>query len=86
MICLWLEVLIAALGRLGTGAPCCWSLASQLVGVDFEAPALRAGLGPQQVRQLGRVADADLAVVLRRASLLVVRSRAEGFGRPTPRR
>lgn len=34
------------------------------------------------VRVLGRVPDADLAVLLRRATALVVPSRAEGFGLP----
>lgn len=41
-------------------------------------------LGPAtgRVRALGRVCDADLAVLLRRAEALVVPSRAEGFGLP----
>ncbi len=43
--------------------------------VDLGAPTDR-------VRLLGRVADADLAVLLRRATALVVPSRAEGFGLP----
>ena len=34
------------------------------------------------MRALGRVSDADLAVLLRRATALVVPSRAEGFGLP----
>ncbi len=41
-------------------------------------PACRPG----RVRVLGRVSDADLAVLLRRATALVVPSRAEGFGLP----
>jgi glycosyltransferase involved in cell wall biosynthesis len=41
-----------------------------------------AGLGLRDVRVLGRVADADLAVLLARATALVVPSRAEGFGLP----
>ncbi len=39
-------------------------------------------LAGEQVRLLGRVPDADLAVLLDRAQALVVPSRAEGFGLP----
>jgi glycosyltransferase involved in cell wall biosynthesis len=46
--------------------------------LDEMATALPAG----RVRVLGRVPDADLAVLLDRATALVVPSRAEGFGLP----
>lgn len=52
---------------------------------DLASPeelAARVGLAPGRVRSLGRVPDADLAVLLRRATALVVPSRAEGFGLP----
>lgn len=51
-------------------------------GVEPLAEAARTGVPPDRVRALGRIADADLAVVLRRATVLVVPSRAEGFGLP----
>jgi glycosyltransferase involved in cell wall biosynthesis len=50
-------------------------------GLDPLAEAARLGLG-DRVRVLGRVPDADLAVLLDRATALVVPSRAEGFGLP----
>ncbi|MBW8801196.1 MAG: glycosyltransferase family 4 protein [Streptomyces sp.] len=40
------------------------------------------GVAPDRVRLLGRVPDADLAVLLRRATALVVPSLDEGFGLP----
>ena len=49
-------------------------------GLDLEA--MSAALPPGRVRGLGRVPDADLAVLLDRATALVVPSRAEGFGLP----
>ncbi len=51
-------------------------------GLDLDALAAAAGLAPDRVRVLGRVPDADLAVLLDRATALVVPSRAEGFGLP----
>ena len=48
---------------------------------DVSLPALAARHGVD-VRVLGRVPDADLAVLLDRALALVVPSRAEGFGLP----
>lgn len=51
-------------------------------GVDVMALAESHGLSQGRVRLLGRVSDADLAVVLSRATVLVVPSRAEGFGLP----
>jgi glycosyltransferase involved in cell wall biosynthesis len=50
-------------------------------GVDVAARAAALGLG-SRVRLLGRLSDADLAVVLSRAAVLVAPSRAEGFGLP----
>jgi glycosyltransferase involved in cell wall biosynthesis len=50
-------------------------------GLDLRAEARRLGLG-ERVQLLGRVSDADLAVLLSRATALVVPSRAEGFGLP----
>jgi glycosyltransferase involved in cell wall biosynthesis len=50
-------------------------------GLDLAAEADRLGLGAR-VRVLGRVPDADLAVLLRRATALVMPSRSEGFGLP----
>jgi glycosyltransferase involved in cell wall biosynthesis len=50
-------------------------------GVDVAARASELGLG-DRVHVLGRLPDADLAVVLSRATALVAPSRAEGFGLP----
>jgi glycosyltransferase involved in cell wall biosynthesis len=78
-----LDVLIEALGRLGTSAP-------QLVvvgqpgwgGVDAVELMRKAGLGPAAVRVLGKLSDEDLGVVMRSATMLAMPSRAEGFGLP----
>jgi glycosyltransferase involved in cell wall biosynthesis len=51
-------------------------------GIDPRAEAARLGLPDGRVRVLGRLPDADLATVLRRATALVAPSRAEGFGLP----
>ena len=50
--------------------------------MDPLAEAARLGLARDRVRVLGRLPDADLAVVLHRATALAVPSRAEGFGLP----
>jgi glycosyltransferase involved in cell wall biosynthesis len=50
-------------------------------GLNLAAEAGRLGLG-DRVRVMGRVPDADLAVLLRRATALVMPSRSEGFGLP----
>jgi glycosyltransferase involved in cell wall biosynthesis len=51
-------------------------------GVDPRDLARREGLPEERVRVLGRLSDSDLATVLDRASVLVMPSRAEGFGLP----
>jgi glycosyltransferase involved in cell wall biosynthesis len=51
-------------------------------GVEPGAEAARHGLPSDRLRVLGRIDDADLAVVLRRATVLAAPSRAEGFGLP----
>ncbi|HEX2131911.1 MAG TPA: glycosyltransferase family 1 protein, partial [Actinophytocola sp.] len=50
--------------------------------VDLTALAGRHGLAPGRLHVLGRISDADLAVVLRQATVLAAPSRAEGFGLP----
>jgi glycosyltransferase involved in cell wall biosynthesis len=50
-------------------------------GVDVAGAAAGLGIG-DRVRLLGRLSDADLAVVLARAAVLAAPSRAEGFGLP----
>jgi glycosyltransferase involved in cell wall biosynthesis len=77
-----LDVLLAAMARpevrdvplLVVGQPG-WG------SVDVARQAEELGLG-SRVRLVGRLGDADLAVVLQRASVLVAPSRAEGFGLP----
>jgi glycosyltransferase involved in cell wall biosynthesis len=50
-------------------------------GLDLPAEARRLGIA-DRVRILGRVPDPDLALLMSRATALVVPSRAEGFGLP----
>jgi glycosyltransferase involved in cell wall biosynthesis len=50
-------------------------------GLNLPAEARRLGIGGR-VRVLGRVPDQDLAVLMSRATALVMPSRAEGFGLP----
>jgi len=50
-------------------------------GIDVQARSADLGISGR-VRLLGRLPDADLAVVLDRAAALVSPSRAEGFGLP----
>ncbi|MFJ4222067.1 glycosyltransferase family 4 protein [Curtobacterium luteum] len=50
--------------------------------VDVYGTAERAGLARDRVKVLGRVDDADLAVVYDRATVFVFPSLAEGFGLP----
>jgi glycosyltransferase involved in cell wall biosynthesis len=49
-------------------------------GVNLSSLAANRGLPAERLVVLGRVTDAELAVVLRAASVLVVPSLAEGFG------
>jgi glycosyltransferase involved in cell wall biosynthesis len=51
-------------------------------GLDLAGEAARLGVAGGRFRCLGRIDDADLAVVLSRASLLLAPSRSEGFGLP----
>ncbi|HVX44664.1 MAG TPA: glycosyltransferase family 1 protein [Mycobacteriales bacterium] len=51
-------------------------------GVDPVAEAARQGIDADRIRVLGRIDDALLARVLRQAMMLVMPSRAEGFGLP----
>ncbi|MEO6956762.1 MAG: glycosyltransferase family 1 protein [Antricoccus sp.] len=51
-------------------------------GIDLASLVQAAKLPADQVRELGRIGDADLAVVLDRAAALVMPSRSEGFGIP----
>ncbi|MDQ2750926.1 MAG: glycosyltransferase family 4 protein [Actinomycetota bacterium] len=78
-----LDVLIAALARLGAGAPPLLVAGQPGWGsVDLDATARAAGLPSGAVRGLGRIEDRELSVVLRAAELLVAPSLAEGFGLP----
>lgn len=78
-----LDVLVAALARLGSQAPPLL-VAGQpgWGGIELAAVARSAGLADGAVRMLGRINDAALGVVLREATALVSPSRAEGFGLP----
>src|SRR5664280_2563379 len=51
-------------------------------GLDLPGAAAARGLAPDRLRLLGRLDDADLAVLLSRAIAVVLPSRAEGFGLP----
>lgn len=78
-----LDVLLAALGA--PGAPDLPLLCAGQPGWGDQDPlalAAAVGLAPGRARLLGRVGDPDLAVLLDRATALVVPSRAEGFGLP----
>lgn len=78
-----LDVLLAALAGLGDAAPALVVVGQPgWGGVDVAGQARRLGLREEAVRVLGRLDDAVLAGVLRRADALVVPSRAEGFGLP----
>lgn len=78
-----LDVLVCALAEVGAGAPQLIAVGqSGWGGVDLVSSARAAGLPEGSVRALGRVSDAELAVVLRAATSLVEPSRVEGFGLP----
>ncbi len=75
-----LDVLLAALAEPGApDLPLLCAGQPGWGGVDLASEARRHGV---DARALGRVSDADLAVLLDRATALVVPSRAEGFGLP----
>ncbi|MFC4004223.1 glycosyltransferase family 4 protein [Prauserella oleivorans] len=78
-----IDVLVEAMTEL-TDVPVPLLLAGQpgWGGLDPERLAADAGLPPGRVRVLGRLTDARLATVLRRATVLAVPSLAEGFGLP----
>lgn len=76
-----IEPLIRALAT--EGAPSYPLLLVGTVNAEALAEAVRsAGLSADRVRPLGQLADADLAVVLQRAAVLVFPSLDEGFGLP----
>jgi glycosyltransferase involved in cell wall biosynthesis len=78
-----LDIALRALARLaGNMAPLLVVGAPGWGGVDVMASAHALGLTEQQVRVLGQVDDSDLAVIMRRATALLMPSRAEGFGLP----
>lgn len=78
-----LDVLVEALAAMPAGAPALIVVGQPgWGGVDLPEATRRAGLPAERVRALGRLSDAELNVVLRRASILVAPSRAEGFGLP----
>lgn len=78
-----LDVLVAAMARpdapdldLVIAGPQGWG------EVDVSVLAAQHGLAAGRLHVLGRVSDAELGVVLRRAAVLAAPSRAEGFGMP----
>ncbi|MGF7234357.1 MAG: glycosyltransferase family 4 protein, partial [Frankia sp.] len=78
-----LDVALAALADPASpGLPLLLVGAQGWGGLDPAAEAARRGLPPSAVRVLGRLPDADLAVVLAGATALLMPSRAEGFGLP----
>ncbi|KAA2260925.1 glycosyltransferase family 4 protein [Solihabitans fulvus] len=78
-----LDVLVEAMaGRHAPDLPLVIAGPQGWGGLDLRALAARHHLPPERLRLLGRVSDADLAVVLRRAAVLAVPSLAEGFGLP----
>jgi glycosyltransferase involved in cell wall biosynthesis len=70
-----LDVLLDAMAQLGTSAP-------ELLLVGQSGWGSLPRRQQDGVRWLGRLPDAELAVVLRRACAVVMPSRAEGFGLP----
>jgi glycosyltransferase involved in cell wall biosynthesis len=78
-----LDVAIAALARPGAPAlPLLVAGQPGWGGLDLPGAAAARGLAPDRLRLLGRLDDADLAVLLSRAIAVVLPSRAEGFGLP----
>ena len=77
-----LDTLVAALGKLPGAPPLLVVGQPGWGGVDLLSAARAAGLGGDGVRLLGPLPDRELGVVLRKAIMLVMPSRAEGFGLP----
>jgi glycosyltransferase involved in cell wall biosynthesis len=80
-----LEVALAALGMLTGQAARLPLLHVGQPGwgmLDADAEAAKLGVPAGRFRSLGRIDDADLAVALSRATVLVMPSRSEGFGLP----
>jgi glycosyltransferase involved in cell wall biosynthesis len=75
------DVLIDAMSRFD-GPPLLLAGQPGWGGLDPLETARKRGLPEGRVRVLGRLSDAELAGVLRRASVLAVPSLAEGFGLP----
>ncbi|MDQ1692304.1 MAG: hypothetical protein QOD87_2412 [Pseudonocardiales bacterium] len=78
-----LDILLDALAELGPRAPILVLVGQPgWGGLDPEAEARRRKVPADRVRVLRSLPDRQLAVVLRRAEMLVMPSRAEGFGLP----
>jgi glycosyltransferase involved in cell wall biosynthesis len=78
-----LEALIRSLGRPeSTDLPLLIAGPESWGDSSVATLAAEAGLSERRVRALGHLADADLAVVLHRASVFAFPSLAEGFGLP----
>jgi glycosyltransferase involved in cell wall biosynthesis len=77
-----LDVLVKALAALPDGPPLLVVGQLRWGNVELAATVRQVGLRENRVRILGRLCDGELGVVLRRATLLVAPSRAEGFGLP----
>jgi glycosyltransferase involved in cell wall biosynthesis len=77
-----LDVALAALAADAADLPLLVAGQPGWGGLDLAATAREQGLAPDRVRVLGRVGDADLAVLLSRATMLLAPSLAEGFGLP----
>lgn len=77
-----IDVLIQAVGSLAADVALVLVGQPGWGGLDPVALAREHGLAEHRLRLLGRVSDADLAHVLRRADVLAAPSLAEGFGLP----
>lgn len=78
-----LDLLIEAIARLGASAPTLVLVGQPgWGGVEPMSLARQHGLAADAVRVLGRVPDRELGAILHAASVVVMPSRAEGFGLP----
>ena len=77
-----LDVLVAALACTTEDVAAVVIGPSGWGGVDLPLLATRAGVPERRLQLVGRIADRELAVVLGSAAMLVMPSRAEGFGLP----